>query len=85
MHGAGDVQEMPITVSLVTNGVASGLATPRNIPIKNGIVTVPFTLPAETPVGEFGITIAQTWRNDIRVGMPGPCTALIKMTVIPAK
>ena len=85
VHGAGDVQEMPITVSLVTNGVASGLATPRNIPIKNGIVTVPFTLPAETPVGEFGITIAQTWRNDIRVGMPGPCTALIKMTVIPAK
>ncbi len=85
VHGAGDVKEMPITVSLVTNGVASGLATPRNIPIKDGVVTVPFTLPPETPVGVFGITVAQTWRNDIRVGMPGPCTSLIKMTVIPAK
>ncbi|MEI8383153.1 MAG: PPC domain-containing protein [Planctomycetota bacterium] len=85
VHGAGDVKEMPITVSLVTNGVASGLATPRNIPIKSGSATVPFTLPPEMPVGVFGITVAQTWRNDIRIGMPGPCTSLIKMTVIPAK
>lgn len=83
VHGAGEVKEMPVTISLVTNGVASGLATPRNIPIKDGIVTVPFTLPKETPIGVFGITVAQTWRNDIRVGMPGPCTALIPMTVTP--
>jgi hypothetical protein len=63
--------------------VACGLTTPQNIPIQDGIVSVPVSLPAELPIGTFGITVAQTWRNDIRVGMPGPCTCLLKLTVLP--
>lgn len=85
VHGAGDLKEMPVVVSLATNGVACGLTTPQNIAIKDGIVSVPLKLPAEMPIGDFGITVAQTWRNDIRIGMPGPCTALMRLTVIPAK
>ena len=85
VHEAGELREMPVVVSLVTNGVASGLTTPQNIPIQNGIISVPIKLPTDMPIGSFGITVAQSWRNDIRVGMPGPCTALLPLNVVPAK
>lgn len=78
---AGDAKEMPITVSLATAGVACGLATPQNLPNRDGMVDVPLKLPPELPPGTYGITVAQTWRNDIRIGMPGPCTPLITVTV----
>ncbi len=78
---AGDAKEMPITVSLATAGVACGLATPQNLPIHDGLVEVPLKLPPELPPGTYGVTVAQTWRNDIRIGMPGPCTPLINVTV----
>jgi hypothetical protein len=81
VHNGGDLAAMPVVVSLVTNGVASGLTTPQNIPIKDGVVSVPLKLPADMPPGDFGITVAQTWRNDIRIGMPGPCTALLRLRV----
>ncbi|MBS0206485.1 MAG: PPC domain-containing protein [Planctomycetes bacterium] len=83
VHNAGEIKDMPVVVSLASNGVACGLTTPQNIPIQDGIVSVPVSLPAELPIGVFGITVAQSWRNDIRVGMPGPCTCLLKLTVVP--
>lgn len=85
VHNAKDLKEMPTVVNLATNGVACGLNAPRTLPIQEGMVLVPLTLPAEMPIGKFGVTVAQTWRSDIRVGMPGPCTALIPLTVVPAK
>lgn len=83
VHGAPDLKEMPTVVNLATNGVACGLMTPQNLPITDGKITVPFKLPDEMPIGQFGVTVAQTWRGDIRIGMPGPCTPLIPLTVIP--
>lgn len=85
VHGSGDSKVMPIVVNLATAGVACGLTTPRNLPIINGQVEVPLSLGPEVHPGTYGITVAQTWRSDIRVGMPGPCTSLIKLTVLPAK
>lgn len=86
VHGApAELKEMPIVVNLATAGVACGLTTPRNLPILNGQVEVPLSLGAELPPGVYGITVAQTWRSDIRIGMPGPCTELIKLSVVPAK
>ena len=85
--GAGDVKEMPIVVNIATAGVAGVLTTPQNLPIKlsedgkTGVVEVPIKLAPEIYPGTYGITIAQTWRSDIRIGMPGPCTSLIKLTV----
>lgn len=85
VHEAGDHKEMPIVVNLATAGVACGMITPRNLPIKDGQVEVPLKIPPEFPPGTYGITLAQTWGSDIRGGMPGPCTALVKLTVLPAK
>ena len=85
LGAAADLTEMPLIINLATNGVACGLTTPQNIPIKNGIAEVPFKLPAEMPIGRFDFVAAQSWRSDIRTGMPGPCTPLIRLTVEPMK
>lgn len=82
---AGDVKAMPLVVNLASAGVACALTTPQVLPIKDGMVEVPVKVPAEIYPGTYGITVAQTWGSDIRVGMPGPCTPLIKLIVIPAK
>lgn len=85
VHDAGEAREMPIVANLATAGVACNLGTPQNLPIQEGLVAVPIKLAPEIPPGTYGITVAQTWRSDIRIGMPGPCTRLIKLTVLPAK
>ena len=71
-------------INLATNGVVCGLVTPQNIPIKEGIAEVPVKIPAEMPPGTFRIVAAQTWGADIRGGMPGLCTPLIKLVIEPA-
>lgn len=85
LGAASDLKAMPIVINLATNGVAAGLVTPQNVPIKDGIAEVPIKIPAEMPIGTFHIVAAQTWGSDIRVGMPGPCTPPVKMIVEPAK
>ena len=81
------MKEMPIVVNIATAGVACVLTTPQNLSIKpsedgkTGVVEVPIKIAPEIYPGTYGITIAQTWRSDIRIGMPGPCTSLIKLTV----
>ena len=86
--GVGNVKEMPIVVNIATAGVACVLTTPQNLPIKlsedgkSGVVEVPIKVAPDIHPGTYGITIAQTWTSDIRTGMPGPCTPLIKLTVI---
>ncbi|HND54209.1 MAG TPA: PPC domain-containing protein, partial [Pirellulaceae bacterium] len=82
VRGAEGLKEMPLVVNLIAAGVGCGITTPQNLPIVDGRVDVPLTLPPEIPPGEFGIVVAQTWRSDIRVGMPGPCTPLIKLRVM---
>lgn len=85
LGAAADLKAMPIVINLATNGVAAGLVTPQNVPIKDGVAEVPVKIPAEMPIGTFHIVAAQTWGSDIRVGMPGPCTPPIKLVVEPAK
>lgn len=85
VNGAGDLKQMPIVVNLAGFGVACVLTTPQNLPIIDGQIEVPIKLPEDMFPGIYGITVAQTWRSDIRIGMPGPCTPLIPLTVTPAK
>jgi len=85
VHGAGDVKEMPIVVSLATAGVACNFGSPKNVTIQGGQIEVPVKVEPEVFPGTYSITIAQSWGSDIRIGMPGPCTRLIKLTVLPAK
>ena len=85
LGAASDLKAMPLVINLATNGVACGLVTPQNVPIKDGIAEVTVKIPAEMPIGTFSIVAAQTWGSDIRVGMPAPCTPPIKLVVEPAK
>ena len=85
LGAAADLKAMPLVINLATNGVACGLVTPQNAPIKDGIAEVLVKIPAEMPIGTFSIVAAQTWGSDIRVGMPAPCTPPIKLVIEPVK
>lgn len=81
VSGAGNADKIDLVVNLATAGVACSLNTPASIPIRDGRAVVPFTIPDHMPVGDFGILVARTWRSDIRIGMPGPCTPLITLRI----
>lgn len=85
VRGADDLKAMPLVVNLATAGVACGLTTPQNLPLVAGKVEVPIKIPPEMAPGTYGIVVAQSWRSDIRIGMPGPCTPLVKLTVVAKK
>lgn len=80
--GAGDEKSMPLVVNVAMAGVACTLTSPQVLPIKEGVVEVPIRIPPDIYPGTYGVTVAQTWGGDIRVGMPGPCTPLITLKVL---
>lgn len=80
IHGAENLKEIPLVVNLAES-IKCNLGTPTTVPINDGIARVPLVDTARLPIGTFAITVAQTWRSDIRVGMPGPCTSIIKLRV----
>lgn len=89
----GQTVEVPVRVagvkpgddiSLVVNrfhyGVASSMGVPQTFAPAETI-RVPLTIPPELAPGTYGIVVARTWRSDVRVGLPGPCTPVIRLVV----
>jgi hypothetical protein len=86
VHNAGDLKSIDLTAQMATYGVACALSPPQAVAIDNGKAVLPVTLPeGVTYPGQYGITVALRWGSDIRGGMPGPCTQLIRLNVLPAK
>jgi hypothetical protein len=86
VHNAGELKTIDLTAQMATNGVACALSPPQAVAIENGKAVLPVTLPDGINYpGPYGITVALRWGSDIRGGMPGPCTQLIRMNVLPAK
>jgi hypothetical protein len=83
VRGGESETELSLVVNLATSGVACSLNPPVTVPVRDGVAVVPLTVPSELPVGEFGIVVARTWRSDIRIGMPGPCTPLVPLRIEP--
>jgi hypothetical protein len=81
IHNAGDLPNIPLVVNLATAGVACALDPPQKLSIQNGTAQVPLKLPPEMQPGTYSVVVAQSWRSDIRIGMPGPCTPLVKLVV----
>jgi hypothetical protein len=81
VHGAGEAATLGLVVNMATAGVACAYNPPAPVAIQNGTAVVTLTVTPETPPGEFYFTVARTWGSDIRVGMPGPCTPLIKLNI----
>ncbi len=73
--------------NLITNAgrahVKCNVGAPAKYQAGRSSVTVPITVPDGTPPGPFDVVIAQQWRSDIRIGLPGPCTSLIRIDVRP--
>jgi hypothetical protein len=86
VHNAGDLKSIDLTAQMATSGVACALSPPQAVAIDGGKAILPVTLPESiTYPGPYGITVALRWGSDIRGGMPGPCTQLIRLNVLPAK
>lgn len=84
VHNAGDLKSIDLTAQMATSGVAAALTPPQAVAIQDGKAVLPVTLPDSLVYpGPYGITVALRWRSDIRGGMPGPCTQLIRMNVLP--
>jgi hypothetical protein len=85
IHNAGELKTIDLTAQMATSGVACALSPPQAVAIDGGKAILPVTLPEGiTYPGPYGITVALRWGSDIRGGMPGPCTQLIRLNVLPA-
>jgi hypothetical protein len=84
VHGAGDDSSIALVANIGMVNVGCGLNAPATVPIDNGRAMLTVNLSAELlPVGEYQFVVARSWRSDIRVGMPGPCTPPIRLRVTP--
>lgn len=83
IHGGEKLTTIDLTADLVGNGVGTAMAAPQAVPVKDGVAVLPVKVSAGVRPGQYGITVGLRWRSDIRVGMPGPCTPLITLTVLP--
>lgn len=83
-HQTGEAKSLPVVVNLTTNGVRCNLCAPQTLPIVDGRVDVMVKPEENFPLGTHGICVALGWGSDIRTGMPGPCTRLIKLHVVEA-
>jgi hypothetical protein len=84
VHQAGEAKSLPVVVNLTTNGVRCNLGSPQTLPINDGRINVVVRPEESFPIGTHGICVALGWGSDIRVGMPGPCTQLVKLHVVEA-
>jgi hypothetical protein len=81
IHGAGEEKELSLVVNIATAGVACSHGTPVTVPIRDGVAEVPLVMTQQLPPGTLGLVVARAWRSDVRIGMPGPCTSIIRLNV----
>lgn len=82
--GVADGMPINLSVNYASSGVACGHETPQTLTVKEGKVLLPFTVSDQLPPGTYNICVCLAWRSDIRIGMPGPCTPLFPLKVLPA-
>jgi hypothetical protein len=81
VHESGSDKELSLVVNIATIGVACSHGTPVTVPIRDGVAEVPLTMTGQLPPGTLGLVVARAWRSDVRIGMPGPCTTIIRLNV----
>ncbi len=78
-----DQTSIVVVANLATAGVACAYNPPQKVDLVDGRGTYTLKVTDETPPGEFYLTLSRSWGSDIRVGMPAPCTSLIRLVVKP--
>jgi len=85
VHGPGKFEMLDMNADMATSGVATALSAPRPVAVRDGKATFSLKLPDHIGPGNYDIMVALRWRSDIRTGMPGPCTQLIRLEVFDPK
>ncbi len=83
--GVADGMPINLNVNYASSGVACGHDAPQTLTVKDGKVLLPFKPNDQLPPGSYKICVSLGWRSDIRTGMPGPCTPLFPLRILPAK
>jgi len=79
LHGYNEPMQTTL-VNLSTNGVSSTLGTPEALSVNNGVVEVKVSTENLHP-GTHCIVVSGRWGADIRGGMPGPCSQIVRLHV----
>lgn len=79
LHGFNEPMQTTV-VNLSTNGVSSTLGTPQALAVKDGIVEVSVST-ENLHAGTHCIVVSGRWGADIRGGMPGPCSQIVRLHV----
>ena len=83
VHSDQPLTTISLTPNIANNGVGCGLGSPQNLAVVDGKTEAVVAVGAEIPPGVHALVVSLTWRSDIRIGMPGPCTELIALRVLP--
>ncbi|MFO0877981.1 MAG: PPC domain-containing protein [Gemmataceae bacterium] len=79
--------EMALSADGPINGGAARCdwATPQPVKPDQTEVRVRLAISTERKPGVYGIVVSRAWAADLRAGRPGPCTPIIRLTILPAK
>ena len=80
-HHLEKPEPFSLNVNSGKNHVRCNMGAPIACKPGQSEITVPVTIPDTTPPGPLDVVVALQWRSDIRVGLPGPCTRLIRIDV----
>jgi hypothetical protein len=86
-RSAGSKAEMGVTMDGPINGGAARCTWANPVPLKpdQDEIEIPLHISAERKPGVYGIVATRSWAADLRAGRPGPCTPIIRLTILPAK
>jgi len=74
--------EFTASVNLATDQIQLALSPPQKLPLVDGVMRV--AIPCENLApGIYPIVVAQAWVSETRQGMPGPCTPIVHLHVVP--
>lgn len=86
-RAAGSKAEIGVTLDGPINVGAARCTWANPVPLKadQTEVMIPLEITAERKPGVYGIVAARSWAADLRAGRPGPCTPILRLTILPAK
>lgn len=74
-------QEISLSVDEGKGHFLSTFQVPTKLIVKDGQVVLPVTIPESRAPGNYEIVVSNAWAGDVRKGLPGPCTPLIRLKV----
>lgn len=83
VHDGDQLEQIELVADLASSGVGTALISPKQVAVSAGRAELSLNVPESMRPGHYDFTVGLRWNADIRGGMPGPCTRLIRLEVTP--